>query len=186
MALLPVMVQLKVMADSAGGTNFQELGHQLRAVRARCGESLAEASGAVEIDVKKLADYELGKNRPSQDILLLLISHFGVPDDEAVRLWQAAGYDQELATPTATKAEATETVLFTDVVDIVVNNFGVVMSFMQSTGRGAPLSTVAKVGMSREHAKSVLDVLRQTLERADAVVSQNQVQKHRPTNSEGS
>lgn len=171
------------MADTDGGSHYQQLGHHLRALRARRGESLAEASGAVEIDVKQLAEFELGKNRPTEDILLLLISHFGALDDEAVRLWQAAGYDKEAASAGSYRVETSETVLFTDVVDIVVNNFGVVMSFMQSAGRGTPLSTVAKVGMSREHAKSVLEVLRQTIERADAVVSNEQAGETAPDSS---
>src|SRR5262249_16675613 len=54
-------------------------------------------------------------------------------------------------------------VLFTDIVDIVVNNFGVVMHFMQNGGAGGQPATVAKVGMSREHAKSVLQILQATL-----------------------
>src|SRR5581483_12038765 len=71
---------------------YQTLGKNLKKLRHRANESLAEASGAVEIDVRELASFELGKVRPTEDVLLLLISHFGAKDDEAVKLWEMAGY----------------------------------------------------------------------------------------------
>ncbi|HET7827578.1 MAG TPA: hypothetical protein VFK97_01815, partial [Candidatus Saccharimonadales bacterium] len=50
--------------------------------------------------------------------------------------------------------------------DIVVNNYGVVMNFMQ-TGSANSAQTVARVGMSREHAKSILKILQATLSRTE-------------------
>jgi hypothetical protein len=58
-------------------------------------------------------------------------------------------------------------ILFTDVVDITVNNYGVVMNFMQGATPQSKPSTVARVGMSREHAKSVLEILKVTLQQTD-------------------
>jgi len=154
---------------------YRPLGRQLKELRTRVNESLAEASGAVEIDVRELASFELGKNKPSEDVLLLLISHFGAKDDEAISLWEMAGYGtekipvarmgntQSLANPTS---NIDNHVLFTDVVDIMVNNYGVVMNFLQSGPSGTP-QPVVRVGMSREHAASVLKVLQQTLSQFD-------------------
>lgn len=156
--------------DEAQLRPFRPLGKRLKALRDLANETLAEASGAVEIDVKQLASFELGQSRPTEDVLLLLISHFGAKDDEAVRMWEMAGYgmaqipvasvisDEEPSQPNADRS-----VLFTDIVDIVVNNYGVVMNFMQSGGSGTKPSSVARVGMSREHAKSVLQILQVTL-----------------------
>ena len=148
---------------------YKPLGKRLKALRDKAKESLAEASGAVEIDVKQLASYELGRARPSEDVLLLLISHFGALDDEAVRLWELAGYGLPAALP-APERDKSETkptqeghILFTDIVDIMVNNYGVVMNFMQSRGPNSNPTTVSRVGMSREHAKSVLQILQATL-----------------------
>src|SRR3954470_12224031 len=78
------------MSDS-----YRTLGKHLKELRTRANESLAEASGAVEIDVRELAGFELGKDRPTEDVLLLLISHFGAKDDEAVKLWEMAGYSTD-------------------------------------------------------------------------------------------
>jgi transcriptional regulator with XRE-family HTH domain len=72
------------MAEQNEGP-YRGLGRELKALRSRAKESIAEASGAVEIDEKQLASYELGQARPSEDVLLLLISHFGAKDKEAVK-----------------------------------------------------------------------------------------------------
>lgn len=160
------------MTDKSASSPYQPLGKRLKALRDQANESLAEASGAVEIDVKQLAGYELGKARPSEDVLLLLISHFGAKDDEAIRIWELAGYstakvpishmaNDEPALNPSMLGESR--VLFTDIVDVIVNNYGVVMNFMQSSGPNTPPATVARVGMSREHAKSVLKILQTTL-----------------------
>ena len=160
---------------------FRPLGQRLKALRDLANESLAEASGAVEIDVKQLSSFELGHSRPSEDVLLLLISHFGAKDDETVRMWEMAGYGSgrvsvaHLASDEDSRQQAEEQpVLFTDIVDIVVNNYGVVMHFMQSAGVGSKPNPVARVGMSREHAKSVLQILQLTL----AQTEKNEL--HRP------
>lgn len=156
---------------------FRPLGKQLKALRDRASETLAEASGAVEIDVRQLASYELGRSRPSEDVLLLLISHFGAKDDEAVKLWELASYGMSKVAMTHMANEELvvqqqpdspdSRILFTDVVDIVVNNYGVVMKFLQGSGPAAQPTVVAKVGMSREHAKSVLHILQVTLNQTE-------------------
>lgn len=151
---------------------YKPLGKRLKELRTRANESLAEVSGAVEIDVMELASFELGKDRPAEDVLLLLISHFGAKDDEAVKLWEIAGYSNEKALIHETSivniqpASGQDRVLFTDVVDIAVNNYGVVMNFMQS-GPANSSQTVARVGMSREHAKSILKILQATLSQTE-------------------
>src|SRR5437868_7660233 len=104
---------------------YKTLGRYLKDLRVRANESLAEASGAVEIDVRELAGFELGKHRPSEDVLLLLISHFGAKDDEAVKLWEMAGYglDKVPASHMANSKSPTTTdtakVVYTDIVDIM-------------------------------------------------------------------
>lgn len=171
---------------------YRQLGKKLKELRDSTGESLAEASGAVEIDVKQLANFELGKNRPSEDILLLLISHFGVKDDVAVKLWELAGYEMTKipaahmtnidAEGVAAMLAAEPKVLFTDIVDVMVNNHGVVMNFMQSGGTAKTPSSVARVGMSREHAKSVLQILQMTLHQSEQNLNQTTKKLSAPDN----
>ncbi len=156
-------------------TPFRPLGYQLKILRQRINETLAEASGAVEIEVRQLASFELGKARPSEGILLLLISHFGAKDHEAIKIWKLAGYnsdkipaaqmtnDDGVQSQLVTNPDETK-IIFTDMVDVIVNNYGVVMNFMQGSSPVSGPVTVARVGMSREHAKSVLKILQLTLE----------------------
>ncbi len=167
---------MNVVEKKNSSSPYRPLGKKLKALRDNANETLAEASGAVEIDVRQLASYELGHSRPTEDVLLLLISHFGAKDEEAVRLWELAGYgmskvpaaqmaNEENPAGPADSQEAR--VLFTDVVDVIVNNYGVVMKFMQGTSPGSQPAVVAKVGMSREHAKSVLHILQVTLSQTE-------------------
>ncbi len=160
------------MDKKQAGAPFRPLGRRLKELRSRARETLAEASGAVEIDIRQLANFELGNSRPSEDVLLLLLSHFGAKDDEALKLWELAGYNMDkipvvhMGTDeqSATRRNFSDSqILFTDIVDVVVNNYGVVMNFMQNRGPKAQPVQVAKVGMSREHAKSILQILQATL-----------------------
>jgi transcriptional regulator with XRE-family HTH domain len=168
------------MDDRHKTTPFKPLGRKLKALRDRAGETLAEASGAVEVEVRQLASYELGHARPSEEVLLLLVSHFGVHEDEAIGLWELAGYGMDKIPSKRMSSGQTNAdddqiasdarVLFTDIVDVVVNNHGVVMNFMQSGGPQDKPYSVARVGMSREHAKSILHILEVTLAQTEPLL----------------
>lgn len=164
---------------------FQHLGNHLKQLREKKHESVAEVSGAVEIDQDVLVRIERGEYCPTEDVLLLLFSHFDTKDEEAVRLWELAGYDQQdmpsNGGPIVTAGDDTapkpivmvmqqdSRILYTDMVNITANNYGVVMNFMQNTGMpdGQP-GVVARIGMSREHAESIVRVLQQTLQQSQA------------------
>ncbi len=155
---------------------FRKLGENLRELRIKAQESIEEVAGAVEIDVARLEMIEAGSLRPSEDIVELLIFHFKLDEKEAVELWSEAGYarpvsgdDEEpnknivnLSVP------ADSRILYTDMVHVMSNQFGVILNFVQSVGPGAQPMVVSRVGMSKEHAKSVIEVLKQALEPSDA------------------
>ncbi len=158
---------------------FQYLGLALKQTREKRRESLAEVSGAVEIDVDLLTEFESGNRRPSEDVLLLLISHFAIKEDHATKLWELAGYNQQSipashmmndddgqVQPMVAIMPLDPRITYTDKLHVMVNNYGVVMNFMQSSGSKQPL-TVARIGMSKEHAQSVLKVLQATLNQKD-------------------
>jgi hypothetical protein len=140
---------------------------------------LGETSGAVEIDVEKLDRYERGVEPPTEDILLLLISHFGLKDEEAVELWELAGYsrsDVETSSDrgrgnNASRAAAQVTlialdnrVLHSNGVEVNVDNAnGVVLNFSQSGSGGQQPYVVSRVGMSTEQAQNLLETLQSAL-----------------------
>lgn len=162
----------------SGKMPYKQLGEQLKKLREGRAETVAEVSGAVEIDIEALNLIESGKDRPSEDILLLLISHFSTKEDVASRLWKLAGYDQNMMPsdgplneesnyPTVMVMPADSRVVYSDMVNVMANNFGVVMNFMQSIGPNNQPMVIGRIGMSREHAKSVIEVLQKTLDQTE-------------------
>src|SRR4051812_48335148 len=162
------------MSEERSEMPFKNLGERLKTIRQKLHESVGEVSGAVEIDEQKLQSIEQGVERPSEDILLLLINHFGVQDDDAANLWQLAGYDQpgdhdhhEEPQPnsrTMVMIMAVDPrIIYSDGVQVTANNNGVVLNFSQGVGTPQSLTT-ARIGMSREHAASLIHTLQQALE----------------------
>jgi transcriptional regulator with XRE-family HTH domain len=157
---------------------YQTLGKHLRYLREQQRESLAEVSGAVEIDERSLERIEDGHERPPEEILLLLISHFDMQDQEAVQLWELAGYDG--TTPVQARAEEIlqdvtsgakpvvvlvgmdSRIMYTDSVHVDADDAGVVMSFGQLNSKKQQ-QHISKLGMSYDQAEEVLRQLQAAL-----------------------
>lgn len=157
---------------------YKLLGEKLRGLREKRRETLMEVSGAVEIEPEMLDKIEQGCERPSEDILLLLISYFSSRESEADQLWQLAGYerpdrehdasmnDQYAPQPAMMVLPIDARIVYTDTVHVMANNHGVVMNFLQNAGPNNQPIAVARVGMSREHALSVIELLQKTLKQS--------------------
>lgn len=160
---------------------YRSFGEVLKKLRATAAKTSAEVSSAVEIDETKLKQYEEGEQRPSEDILILLIQHFNLQDEQASELWKLAGYTGEpdedqyfmnddlgnAQTMTVGVSAQDARIVYTDMIQVMVNNYGVIINFMQGAGPGSQPMAVSRVGMSKEHARSVLEVLQKTLDQAD-------------------
>lgn len=172
---LPAAVLWNGMYDSKPSSPFQVLGKRLRLLRERYKESVAEVSGAVEIDIDALERIERGDERPSEDVLELLIDHFSLHDHEAAQLWDWAGYGSEDEARSSRPAEqsrpamlllAVDTrVMYSDGAQITDGPNGLVMTFTQdgALGNGSGPVPVARVGMSYEQAHAVLGALQGAL-----------------------
>lgn len=164
------------MSEKQQEQPFKKLGDKLKTIRQKLHESVSEVSGAVEIDEKTLHRIEQGHERPAEDILMLLINHFGMREDEAASLWQLAGYepprtesddDNNQQSRSAILVMAVDPrVIYTDGVQVSASRNGVVVSFSQSNGPSGMLTT-AKVGMSREQAYAVVRTLQDALSRSE-------------------
>jgi transcriptional regulator with XRE-family HTH domain len=148
---------------------FRTLGKHLKILRENQRKSLAEVSGAVEIDSEVLERIESGDERPSEDLLMLLVSYFDLQDHEAVKLWDSAGYAKgfkeqfhsldDPQTKIATILLAVDVrAMYSDGVVVTGNESGVIMSFLQRAEQEQPLP-VARIGMSYTQAEEVLRVL---------------------------
>jgi transcriptional regulator with XRE-family HTH domain len=147
---------------------YLSLGNHLKYVREQSKQSLAEVSGAVEIDEQRLSRIEAGIERPPEEILLLLISHFGIQDREAVQLWELAEYDSDLPEANVPEALAHDggkqlimllamdlRTIYSDKLEVTINSAGVTMNFTQSAG-SSQTAPVARIGMSLDQAEQVL------------------------------
>lgn len=169
---------------------YQSFGDVLKKLRSKAAKTTVEVSSAVEIDESRLQKYEAGEQRPTEDILLLLIQHFNLPDEQASELWKLAGYsgepeeDQYFMNDESGGAEQITVgvtphdarIVYTDMIQVMVNNYGVIVNFMQGAGPSNKPLAVSRVGMSKEHARSVLEVLQKTLDQADNPQTPKQIQ----------
>lgn len=164
---------------------YQALGQKLRAARVRKKRTVAEASGAIEINEETLKGIELGKQRPEEDTLMVLISYLGISEEEAKGMWELAGYHgQDADGVDATQAEIAQSlamimpgdlrVVYTDMVHVMVNDYGVIMNFLQGGGPNNQPLAVSRIGMSKDHAKSVIELLQKSLKQAETSKKQNQ------------
>lgn len=154
---------------------YISLGKELARIRARMQESLAEVAGAVEIENDILKSYENGQNRPSEDILDLLISHFLIKEKEASKLWKLAGYEENKSNENDEVGIIQQPIMllpfdariiYTDTMNVIIDKHGVVINFMQSAGIAGQQVPAARVGMSLEYAKKVAETLQQTIKTA--------------------
>jgi transcriptional regulator with XRE-family HTH domain len=161
---------------SEASTPYITLGSHLKYVREQSRQSLLEVSGAVEIDEDRLRRIEAGIERPTEDILLLLISYFGVADREAVQLWELADYDSDM--PDQIKPESIDQQLnaknvvmlvgfdtrtmYSDGLDVLWNDAGMTLNFTQATAPSQRMP-VARIGMSYDQAERVLNTLQRAL-----------------------
>ncbi len=169
---------------------YKALGAKIKHLRKQWHQSLGEVSGTLEIDEKILKEIESGKTLPPENIMNMLINHFLLTDDQADELRGLATIQREQATEALVNGledmimkqivmylPVENKVVYTDSMNAIVNKHGVVLQFLQnSADNGSKPITVSQVGMSREHAEKVIEVLTKTLKEHD----QNQKQKLLP------
>lgn len=147
---------------------YKPLGAWIRRMREKNQKSLAEVSGAVEIESDLLKAMEQGVQRPSEDILMLLISYFAIKEEDAVEVWELAGYTKSDGEQGGVLSDPVQPVIvmpmdarivYTDMVNIKQNKYGLTINFLQSDGIGGKPLAVSRVGMSRDHAEKLLVAL---------------------------
>jgi transcriptional regulator with XRE-family HTH domain len=166
---------------SQGVPPFKTLGTHLKYLREQGNESLQEASGAVEIDTEALQRIEEGRERPSEDILLLLIQHYKTQDHEALQLWELAGYNgddsphrlrlDDIINQAGQKQlimlmAMDQRTMYSDGLDVGINQAGITLNFTQSTGNNRRASA-GRIGMSYEQAAQAVRIMQEALLKAD-------------------
>lgn len=155
---------------------YRNIGIRLRKLRETAGEAVGDVASAIELSEEEVKAFEQGATKPSEDILLLLINHYDLNDEDALRLWELADYDGDIepvASEHKQKSQGMMIVMpldmrvnYTDMVQVNVNDFGVVVNFMQALAPNSQAVPIARVGMSLEYAETVIAVLTETLQKA--------------------
>lgn len=155
------------------------LGARLKYLREQWQQSIHDVCSTLEIDEKMLRAFEEGKIAPPAEVLDMLISHFLLTEDQAQDLRELAEDQREesegnlagtmediLSKQLVMFMPVDSRVVYTDSMQATVNESGVIMQFMQQAGNGQPMP-ISRVGMSREHAEKVIEVLQSTLKHHD-------------------
>ena len=153
---------------------FKELGVALKAYRVAADETIEDVSNALELDKETILLIESGELQPMPEMIELIARHFALREQEAERLLELAGYGKdEFALDLESDVSFEELtrmtdvivgpILYTDTVKVVSNKFGVIINFVQSNGGDGKSIVVSRVGMSHQHAKSVIEVLQRSL-----------------------
>lgn len=159
---------------------YAALGAKLKHFRTQWNQTVEEVSSTLEIDQKTLLAIEAGQTIPSETVLEMFISHFLLTDEQADEIRDiadnyklqaseglASGIEEMLMKQIVMYAPPEGKILYTDSMQATVNKSGVVLQFMQGTsgqGQKNQQIMVSRVGMSREHAERVIEVLRTTLD----------------------
>jgi transcriptional regulator with XRE-family HTH domain len=165
------------MSDKSPKKNpYILLGYKIRNIREKKNETIEQVAGAVEVDKELLMKFETGIKLPDEDILLLLISHFDLKNDEAKKVWQLAGYesieddfkpefhDSFTQVPTIVIVPFDNKILYSDLVQVSSNNYGLVLNFMQANlTKNTQPQFVSRIGISKEHAADIVKMLSQAL-----------------------
>ncbi len=182
---------MRYMAKKSEGP-YAALGAKIKHFRQQWHQSLDEVSGTLEIDVKILREIESGKTLPHEDLLNMLINHFLLTDDQADELRQLAslqtdqiadgmlnGLEEMIMKQIVMYLPVDSKIVYTDSMNATVNKHGVVLQFFQNAGPDKKPVSISQVGMSRDHAEKVIEVLKKTLQEYD----RNQSQKLLPDKS---
>ncbi len=166
---------------------YVALGARLKFLREQWQQSVHDVCSTLEIDEKMLRAFEAGKVAPPLEVLDMLISHFLLTEDQAQDLRELAEDQREEAEGSiASSVEDMLTkqlvmfmpvdtrVVYTDSMQATITDSGVVLQFMQQTGQGQSVP-ISRVGMSRQHAERVIEVLQNSLKHHDQHGHQKQL-----------
>ena len=130
----------------------------------------------------------------------LLLQHFDITGTKADEMWKLAGYghvlnpeqiflqEDSVSVPQDLALQLTpqdNRIVYTDMLQVMVNNYGVIMNFMQGAGSNNQPLAVARVGMSKEHAKTVIQVLQKPLDEAEQTAKPKHLDTGNATHKKG-
>lgn len=164
---------------------FKSFGNIIRSYRDKRGETITQAAKVMGMGRSYLSKLEHGHEQPSQKILSDLVSHYSLSKVEAIHLSELAGYEggvvavnpiqrkevfkmEKKQIPKGKKFKEIKVpdniqVLYSDSVFVTSSQWGVVFDFAQNVGSTNTQNVVARIGMSKEHARALMNVIQKRL-----------------------
>jgi len=164
------------------------IGQELRDLRKGAGESLSVTAGSLGIDRSHLNKIELGVYKPSEELLNKIIAHFSVegirasqlrdflergvvehvivdgPEGKGVSMEKGVKSDKPAVQVNVDPAKVQ--VLYSDSIFVNSNDYGLVLDVAQNApGTAQQQFIVARIGMSFDHAKKLLEVMSDHLQK---------------------
>ncbi|MFZ5365791.1 MAG: helix-turn-helix domain-containing protein [Patescibacteria group bacterium] len=155
---------------------YKELGDRIREHRKKLNIGIKAAARQLDIDFSYLSKVENGLERPSKDLLNRLIFNYQLQEKQASELFHLAEYREGVITvdrennennskeQTITIPAGTQT-LYSDVVSVTASPHGIVLNFAQQLGPTNQFVVVSRIGMSKEHVRSLIRVLEGLMEK---------------------
>ncbi len=168
------------------------IGDSLRKIRKESGQTLAEAAESLQIDRTHLNKIELGTYKPTMELLEEILAHFSVEGRIAsqlrIMLRDMKGPQVErlvtdgnkegkvefmskdaqldkLSAPQIVLDPAKTPVLYTDSTFVSSSDFGLVLDVAQTISGSPQQNIVARIGMSFDHAKKLIEVVNDHLQK---------------------
>jgi len=155
-------------------------GFEMRRLRQTAGETIGQTAAALGIDRTHLTKIELGQDHPSERVVQALFRHFSVNAGTASKLWDMAGFrgafvvaehfnsegervmkDTPAGIPNASTSisvDPSKPAYYTDSIYLNSTDYGLVISFGRRVGPEQHVVDTS-VGMSFDHAKKLVEVL---------------------------
>lgn len=163
-------------------------GHEIRLLRKKANESLVTTADQLGIDRSHLNKIELGRYKPSEELLDKIIAHFSVEGKKARQLRDflergpvehvvvggLEGRGKEM--PQEAKIENPSLqvnvdptkvpILYSNSVFVSSNDYGLVLDVAQTApGSQNQQFIVSRIGMSFDHAKKMIEVINDHLQK---------------------
>ncbi|MDQ3159378.1 MAG: hypothetical protein M3P98_04580 [bacterium] len=156
--------------------NAKIVGDYLKDRRESKNQTLAEVSGAAELEIDQLILIEAGLKLPEEEVLVTLISFLQIPDDDAKDIFTKAGYFDE---QTQTTISATP-VLYCDELEVQKSKDGVVIDFKQPNHEGG--SNSFRFGLSESITYELIKQLMKQINKTEEIRLLPDVRKRTNTN----
>lgn len=138
--------------------NQKMIGQVLKNQRVKKHQTLAEVSGAAEIEIETLSKIEAGNLLPDEELLITLISYLKIPDDAAQDIFIIAGYFEE---ETDRLAQPGMPAIYADSTNVINSRDGVIIDFSQPSIDGQ--MNTFRFGLNQNVASELTKQLMQSL-----------------------